>query len=645
MVEILAVFLPLLGFLSSSCFVYSNARHCDVLAKIVTIACMIGACSSSLYLFYDVFFEYHDRIYELAPWITINDWSINWSLRTDALSVAMLCVITIVSLLVHVYSLGYMSHDASQARFMSFLSLFTFTMLMLVASNNLLQLFFGWEGVGLASYLLIGFWHQKSSACNAAMKAFIVNRVGDFALILAIIGIFCATGSSNFDGIFANVQIMSDQTFDILGYKFHLMTVLCMLLAFGAMGKSAQIGLHVWLPDAMEGPTPVSALIHAATMVTAGIFLLIRMSPLIEHSSFCLVFIAVVGAITALFAASVAITQNDIKRVIAYSTCSQLGYMFFAIGMSAYSFALFHLVTHAFFKALLFLGAGSVIHALSGEQDLRKMGGLYRHIPITYALMWIGSLALMGVPGFSGYYSKDLILEAAAAQGSWQGALCFYVGLISAGLTAAYSLRLMLLAFHGKPCAHDNVMAHVHEAPLSMHVPMFVLTLGAVAAGFLLKPIFVETLSWTFVIKVLKEHNLADAMHHLPYWVSYAPLCVIMLASGLALVVYLYKRHLPDELQNKWPILADFLQNKWYFDEVYNRYILKPMKVLALFLSKTFDAQLIDQGGPGLLVRLSTYCGQAMGQFYIRGTLVSYAPFLVFGLAFLTLIFLIRSIV
>ena len=390
-----------------------------------------------------------DKVYPLMEWMNIGDFNVVWSLRHDMLSAVMMIVITTVSAMVHIYSIGYMSHDNSKPRFMSYLSLFTFAMLMLVTSDNLIQLFFGWEGVGLASYLLIGFWYHKPSAHTAAMKAFIVNRIGDFGFILGIIAIYSVFGSLYFDEIFSDVEGLHKLSIVMLGFKINVIELIAILLFIGAMGKSAQIGLHTWLPDAMEGPTPVSALIHAATMVTAGVFLVCRMSPLLEFAPFALNVITIVGAMTAIFAATIGLTQFDIKRVIAYSTCSQLGYMFFAAGVSAYPASMFHLTTHAFFKALLFLGAGSVIHAMSDEQDMRKMGGIWKKIPITYALMWVGSLALAGIPFFAGYYSKDLILEAAWAASSNSGYFAFWLGCLAAFLTAFYSWRVLLLTFHG----------------------------------------------------------------------------------------------------------------------------------------------------------------------------------------------------
>ena len=478
--EFLAVFTPLLAFVVA--FFFGKALGHKG-AQVVTCAGILLAAFAAINLFFDVALGGNARVVELAPWVISGDFAVHWSLRVDTLSVIMINVITIVSACVHIYSLGYMSHDGARGRFMSYLSLFTFAMLMLVTADNLLQLFFGWEGVGLASYLLIGFWNHKHSANAAAQKAFVVNRVGDFGLALGMMAIFVVFGSIGFDEIFAQVAEKSDVTFDLFGMHVHAMTAIALLLFVGAIGKSAQLGLHTWLPDAMEGPTPVSALIHAATMVTAGVFLVARMSPLFEYAPVALMVVTVIGGLTAFVAATIGMTQFDIKRVIAYSTMSQLGYMFFALGVSAYGAAMFHLMTHAFFKALLFLGAGSVIHAMGDEQDVRKMGGIWKKIPYTYAFMWIGSLALAGIPPFAGYFSKDIVLEAAWADHTWFGNFAFALGIAAAFMTAFYTWRLLIMTFHGKPRATQKVMGHVHESPPVMLGPLAVLAIGALFAG------------------------------------------------------------------------------------------------------------------------------------------------------------------
>lgn len=492
--ELLVVFLPLFAFLVAGLF---GKQIGDLGCQIVTSASVIIAALFSVILFFEIGlggFDAYSTI--LTRWIDSGSFRVNWAIRVDTLSVVMMCVINIVSACVHIYSIGYMSHDAAKGRFMAYLSLFTFAMLMLVTSDNLLQLFFGWEGVGLASYLLIGFWNKKHSANAAAQKAFIVNRVGDFGLALGIMAIFVIFGSIDFDTIFAQVEDFADYSFEFLGYELHALTIACLLLFMGAVGKSAQLGLHTWLPDAMEGPTPVSALIHAATMVTAGVFLIARMSPLFEFAPTALIVVAVFGATTAFVAATIGLTQFDIKRVIAYSTMSQLGYMFFALGVSAYGAAMFHLMTHAFFKALLFLGAGSVIHAMSDEQDMRNMGGIAKKIPVTYAMMWIGSIALagIGIPGifgFAGFYSKDIVLEAAWADSSWFGHYAYWMGIAAAIMTAFYSGRLIFMTFHGKPRASKEVMSHIHESPAVMLTPLYVLAIGAIFSGFIFYNSFV----------------------------------------------------------------------------------------------------------------------------------------------------------
>ena len=478
--EFLAVFTPLLAFVVA--FFFGKALGHKG-AQVVTCAGILLAAFAAINLFFDVALGGHARVVELAPWVVSGDFAVHWSLRIDTLSVIMINVITIVSACVHIYSLGYMSHDGARGRFMAYLSLFTFAMLMLVTADNLLQLFFGWEGVGLASYLLIGFWNHKRSANAAAQKAFVVNRVGDFGLALGMMAIFVVFGTIGFDEIFAQVADKADVTFDLFGMHVHAMTAIALLLFVGAIGKSAQLGLHTWLPDAMEGPTPVSALIHAATMVTAGVFLVARMSPLYEYAPAALMVVTVVGGLTAFVAATIGMTQFDIKRVIAYSTMSQLGYMFFALGVSAYGAAMFHLMTHAFFKALLFLGAGSVIHAMGDEQDMRKMGGIWKKIPYTYAFMWIGSLALAGIPPFAGYFSKDIVLEAAWADHTWFGNFAFALGIAAAFMTAFYTWRLLIMTFHGAPRATKKVMGHIHESPPVMLGPLAVLAAGAIFAG------------------------------------------------------------------------------------------------------------------------------------------------------------------
>jgi len=560
---------------------------------------------------------------ELMRWIQVGDMDLRWVLRVDTLTAIMLVVVNTVSSLVHVYSIGYMADDPHRSRFFAYLSLFTFAMLMLVTADNFLQMFFGWEGVGLASYLLIGFWYTKPSANAAAMKAFIVNRVGDFGFALGIFGAFMVLGQITFDGAFHAVEGAAEARINFLGFDLHAMTVVCMLLFMGAMGKSAQFLLHTWLPDAMEGPTPVSALIHAATMVTAGVFMVARLSPLFETSEFTMTFILIIGAITAFFAATVGLVQNDIKRVIAYSTCSQLGYMFVALGAGAYSAGVFHLFTHAFFKALLFLGAGAVIHAMHHEQDMRNMGGLRKKIPITYAMMLIGTLALTGVGipgtewlGFAGFFSKDSIIEAAYAVGGNAGSFAFWMLVIAALFTSFYSWRLIHLTFHGSPrpaandhhddhaaddhaahADHGSAYDHAHEAPPVMLVPLYVLAFGAVVAGAVFYGMFfhdVEHIEHFFAGAIVVDAEIIEAAHHVPTWVKWSATFAMLLGFVTAWYMYIRSPETPKRLAETNRGLYQFLLNKWYFDELYNTIFVKPAFWLGNAFWKGFDDWLID---------------------------------------------------
>ena len=590
------VFLPLLGAIVAGFF---GRLIGDRAAQIVTCTLLCVSAFLAAVAIGTVPYGEPFKVH-LATWMVSGAFEVDWALRIDALTAVMLVVVTWVSALVHIYSVGYMSHDPSIPRFMSYLSLFTFAMLMLVTADNFIQLFFGWEGVGVASYLLIGYWYEKASANNAAMKAFIVNRVGDFALILGIALIFLVFDSVDFDTVFQAAPAYADSTVGVFGANWSTLDLICILLFVGAMGKSAQLGLHTWLPDAMEGPTPVSALIHAATMVTAGVFLIARVSPIIEYAPTALAVVAFVGASTAFFAATVALTQNDIKRVIAYSTCSQLGYMFFALGVGAYAAAIFHLFTHAFFKALLFLGAGSVIHGMSDEQDMRRMGGIWHKMKFTYAMMWIGSLALMGVPFFAGYYSKDLILEAAFAHGSGVGFYAFALGLAAAVMTAFYSGRLLFMTFHGKPRASEEVMHHVHESPLVMTIPLGLLALGAIFAGFFGRPMVASDHAfWAGSIHIADlEHNIIDAAHHVPSWVVMAPVVAGLVGLGLAWYFYVRMTAMPGRLADRAPWLYQLSLNKWYFDEIYDALFVRPARSLGTFLWRRVDAGIIDDYGP-----------------------------------------------
>jgi NADH-quinone oxidoreductase subunit L len=629
-----AVFFPLLGACLSGFF---GRWLGDRAAMWSTVVCMALAATCGLLAFWQVALGAQPQTVMLFTWMDVGELEFSWSLRYDTLSAIMVGMVTLISTLIHLYSIGYMSHDATPSRFFAYLSLFTFMMLMLVTADNLVQLFFGWEGVGLASYLLIGYWYERESANAAAMKAFIVNRVGDLFFMLGMALTFFVFGSLEFDAIFAAAAAKADEVF--LGLP--ALELIGVLLFLGACGKSAQLGLHTWLPDAMEGPTPVSALIHAATMVTAGVFLLCRMSPMMEYAPVALAIVTVVGASTALFAATIGCVQNDIKRIIAYSTCSQLGYMFFAAGVGLYQAAMFHLFTHAFFKALLFLGAGSVIHAMSDEQDIRRMGGIWRKIPITYAVMWIGSLALAGIPIFAGYYSKDAILEGAVAAHSVVGSYAFACGILAAFLTAFYSWRLLILTFHGKPRADAHTMAHVHESPAVMLIPLLLLSVGAVTTGFVFAPYFIGDLQETFwngAVFNLPAKQMMEALHHAPHWVP--TVAKITAVSGIALAILLYGvlPHIPLKLAAALPGLYRFLLNKWYFDELYDRIFVQPARAIAVQFWKVGDARIID-GMPNGAASLAA--GAARGAVRLQtGRVASYAFAMIIGLVLFVTLFL-----
>ncbi len=540
----LMLFLPLLGsFISAFFYKKIGDKTCQILTSAFIV---IAAILSSIILL-DTIKTGKTYEYPIFNWITSGTLKLHWSIYVDSLTAVMLVVVNSVSALVHIYSIGYMSHDPHKPRFMSYLSLFTFMMLSLITADNFLQLFFGWEGVGLASYLLIGFWFKKESANNASMKAFIVNRVGDLGLLIAMFLIFKTFGTLTFSEVFTQAAEQSKNTIKIFGGEFNLITTICVFLFIGAMGKSAQIILHTWLPDAMEGPTPVSALIHAATMVTAGVFLVARCSPLFEYSQYALNLVAFVGATTAIFAATVAIVQTDIKRIIAYSTCSQLGYMFFAAGMGAYNIAIFHLFTHAFFKALLFLGAGSVIHAFHDEQNIEKMGGVWKKIPMTYALMVIGTLALTGFPLLAGFYSKDAIIESAYFSKSLFAGYAFVIGLTTAFITSVYSWRLIFKTFHGK---YNNAMSFdkVHESGLVMIIPLVVLAIGAIFSGYVFHEIFIgeNTKFWGKAIFFLKQ----TAHGHPPLWLLILIPTLVISAIPLSFILFLKRKDIVENFIN-----------------------------------------------------------------------------------------------
>lgn len=654
MLPFLVVFLPLFGFLTAGLTsripdrIYAKTSS-DKLAQILTSSLIFICAIISLIIFSDVAKngDTASQVTQVFSWINSGNFKADWALKIDQLTATMLVVITVVSSLVHIYSTGYMSEDKSIARFMSYLSLFTFFMLVLVTGDNFLQLFVGWEGVGLASYLLIGFWFKKPTANAAAIKAFVTNRVGDFGLIIAIALIYVTFGTIEYETVFNYATVHAVDLFTICGITFKNLDAICILLFIGAMGKSAQIGLHVWLADAMEGPTPVSALIHAATMVTAGVFLVARCSPLFELSDVALIMVTLVGAATAIFAATIAITQNDIKKIIAYSTCSQLGYMFFACGVSVYSAAMFHLATHAFFKALLFLGAGCVIHSMHHEQDIRKMGGLWKKIPITCVMMWIGSLALAGFPPFAGFYSKDVILEAAYMSHTPFGKLAFALGITAAFLTAFYSWRLLFLVFNGKTRADQKTFDHAHESPLSMMIPLFVLAAGSICAGFIgyhiLHMVSAEGNFFGKAIFIYPENrHLLEDIHHSPALVKYAPLLVGVIAIFLAYIFYLVKTDWPTKMANMFKKLYNISFNKWYFDEIYDAILVKPTKKLGDFLWRFFDVKVIDGIGPNGIVAVSKKAAGWISKSQ-TGYIYHYALAIILGLAVIAAI-LLRSL-
>jgi len=608
------VFLPLLGAIIAG---FGGRLIGDRASQLVTCGAMVLAAALGIVMFIDVVLGGAGRTIDVFSWIGSGSFEVAWALRFDALSGVMVAMVSLVAACIHVYSVGYMAHDPSIPRFMSYLNFFTFFMLMLVTSDNFVQMFFGWEGVGLCSYLLIGFWYDRPSANAAAIKAFVVNRVGDFGFALGIMGVFMVYDAVGFDTVFAATPEKVNVTFSFLGHDVDALTTLCILLFIGAMGKSAQIGLHTWLPDAMEGPTPVSALIHAATMVTAGVFMVCRLSPMFEYAPTALNLVAFIGATTAMFAATIGLVQTDIKRVIAYSTCSQLGYMFFAAGVSAYGAAIFHLVTHAFFKALLFLGSGSVIHAMSGEQDMRKMGGLWKKIPYTYAMMWIGSLALAGIPPFAGWYSKDMLLEAAWGNHGPFGLYAYWLGVGAAGLTAFYSWRLLFLTFHGKSRADHEVLHHVHESPNVMLIPLYVLAIGAFIGGMLGYEHFVgegRAEFWREALFVLPAHDSIEAAHHGAAWVGLLPTFVGLVGIGLAVVFYIVKPELPARLAATFRPIYLLLLNKWYFDELYDALFVRPAVRIGRGLWHTGDGAIIDGFGPdGIAATTRFFARRASG--------------------------------
>lgn len=650
---LLIVFLPLLAAIVGG---LGNRALGNTVVKAITTGALFISCALSWPIFLGfIAGTTQAEVVPVLQWVRSGDLSFDWALRVDTLTAVMLVVITSVSALVHLYSWGYMDEDPDQPRFFAYLSLFTFAMLMLVTADNLVQMFFGWEGVGLASYLLIGFWFKKPSANAAAIKAFVVNRVGDLGFMLGIFGTFLVFGTTSIPEILAAAPAMSGSDITFLGFRFYTMDILCILLFIGAMGKSAQLGLHTWLPDAMEGPTPVSALIHAATMVTAGVFMVCRLSPMFETAPTALAIVTFVGAATCIFAATVGTTQWDIKRVIAYSTCSQLGYMFFAAGVGAYGVAMFHLFTHAFFKALLFLGAGSVIHSMHHEQDMRYYGGLRKKIPVTFWAMMFGTLAITGFGvyhlgiGFAGFWSKDAIIEVAFARGTETANFAFWMGVFAALLTSFYSWRLMFLTFWGKPrwieSEHIQHSVHKtpeevgedttggyrpHESPLTMLVPLGLLSVGAIFAGQIFAPTFLDSAEfWNG--SVFYNEPLIHAMHTVPYLVKYAALIVMVIGFVIAWYGYIKNTSFPGKVAEQLGPIYRFLYNKWYFDELYNILFVKPSFIVGRWFWKLIDIGTIDRFGPdgaAWVVRQ----GAAGAKRFQSGYLTSYALVMLLGL-------------
>ncbi len=633
--EYAILFLPLLASIISGFF---GKIIGDRFSELITSLLVSISAILSIIIFYKVLANGYENNLIVATWLNSGSLNVNWSIKIDTLSSVMLLVVTFISALVHIYSIGYMSHDPHKPRFMAYLSLFTFSMLTLVTSDNFLQLFFGWEGVGLCSYFLIGFWYKKDSANSAAIKAFLVNRVGDFGFALGIFLIFYLFGNINYTEVFNQIPTIKEQEISILGIKFNAINLICTLLFIGAMGKSAQILLHTWLPDAMEGPTPVSALIHAATMVTAGVFLVVRCSPIFEYSEFALSLVTVVGMITAIFAASVALVQNDIKKIIAYSTCSQLGYMFFAAGVGAYNVAMFHLFTHAFFKALLFLGSGSVIHAFKDEQDITKMGGVWKKLPYTYAFMVIGTLALTGFPFLSGYYSKDAIIEFAYLRGNTAGYWAATIGVFTALLTSIYSWRLIFKTFHGNYNNKNFEIANIHESPPVILIPLFILSIGAISSGFIFKDLFIgyekTYIFWQDSILFLEPLS----KDHPPNWFIFLTPALVLLSIPLSYYLFLKNIKITEELVNMNKPLYNFLKNKWYFDELYEFILINPTKKIGLFFWKKIDLAFIDRFGPdGISNLIKNFSFKAVK--FQSGFIYQYAFVMLIGFSlFLTLL-------
>ena len=636
--EHIIVFLPLISSIISGFFGKKiGERNSEILTSVfVSISAIL-----SFFIFYKVLAYNYNNNVVVATWINSGSLNVNWSINVDALSSVMLVVVTLISAIVHVYSIGYMSHDPHKPRFMAYLSLFTFSMLTLVTSDNFLQLFFGWEGVGLCSYFLIGFWFKKESANAAAIKAFVVNRIGDFGFALGIFLIFYLFGTVNYNEVFQLVPNILNKEISFLGLNVNSINLICVLLFIGAMGKSAQLFLHTWLPDAMEGPTPVSALIHAATMVTAGVFLVVRCSPIYEFSQFALNLITIIGMSTAFFAATVALVQNDIKKIIAYSTCSQLGYMFFAAGVGAYNVAMFHLFTHAFFKALLFLGSGSIIHSFKDEQDIREMGGVWKKLPYTWILMIIGTLALTGFPFLSGFYSKDAIIEFAYLRGNTPGYFAVGIGIFTAFLTSIYSWRLLLKTFHGTYNNKKINYKNIHESPMIMIIPLIILAIGSIFAGIIFKEVFIGNQS----VEILWRNSIFFlnplSLDHPPNWVIFLTPILVIISIPISYYLFILNKNILNELVKGNKPLYDFLKNKWYFDELYELIFVKTSKKIGLYFWKNIDIRFIDKYGPdGLSNLIKNFSLRAVK--FQSGYIYQYAFIMLIGFSVLLTLLILK---
>ncbi len=636
--EYAIIFLPLLGSFISGFF---GKKLGDKYNQILTSSLVGASAVFALLIFYKVFFNNYSSNILIFNWINSGNFNVNWSINIDPLTSVMLVVVSLISSIIHFYSIGYMHHDPHKPRFMAYLSLFTFAMLTLVTSDNFLQLFFGWEGVGLCSYFLIGFWFKRNSANSAAIKAFLVNRVGDFGFALGIFLIFYIFGTVNYDQVFQQINLYTNDELSFLGFSINSIDLVCILLFIGAMGKSAQFFLHTWLPDAMEGPTPVSALIHAATMVTAGVFLVVRCSPIYEYSEIALSVVTIIGMTTAIFAGSVALVQDDIKKIIAYSTCSQLGYMFFAVGVGAYNVAMFHLFTHAFFKALLFLGAGSVIHAFNDEQNINNMGGVKSKLPSTYFLMLIGTLALTGFPLLSGFYSKDAIIEFAYLKNSSLGYYAASIGILTALLTSIYSWRLFFKTFHGEYNNRSINIDKIHESPMVMIIPLIILAVGSVFSGYFFKDLFIGSESsyqfWNSSIFFLEPLSV----EHPPKWFLYLTPTLVTISIPLAYYLFVKRKDLlPLIIDGNRPFY-NFLKNKWYFDEIYEFIFVKSLKNTGQYFWKKIDGLIIDKFGPdGISNLIKTLSNKAVK--FQSGFIYQYAFIMLVGFSALLTYLIIK---